>query len=96
MHICCRVANGVANITQRQTKAEVMSHKEENSPRINSDSQDRQKIRNKLQMSTDSLDPTDHSDEIVNIVTGRIAPSTVNVDKSVEIGKAQLEMFEKD
>jgi len=32
----------------------------------------------------------------VNIVTGRIAPSTVNVDKSVEIGKAQLEMFEKD
>jgi len=33
----------------------------------------------------------------VNIVTGRITPSTaVNVDKSVEIGKAQLEMFEKD
>jgi len=32
----------------------------------------------------------------VNIVTGRIAPSTVSVDKSVEIGKAQLEMFEKD
>ena len=33
----------------------------------------------------------------MNIVTGRITPSTaVNVDKSVEIGKAQLEMFEKD
>jgi len=51
-----------------------MSHKEENPSRIKSDSQDRQKIRNKLEMSTDPLDPTDHSDEIVNIVTGRIAP----------------------
>ena len=67
-----------------------------NPSRINSDSQDRQKIRNKLEMSTDPLDPRDHSDEIVNIVTGRIAPSTVSVDKSVAIGKAQLEMFEKD
>ena len=41
---------------------EVMSHKEENPSRIKSDSQDRQKIRNKLEMSTDSLDPTDHSE----------------------------------
>ena len=75
MHICCRVVNDVANITERHTKAEVMSRKEENSSIINSDSQDKQKIRNKLEMSTDSLDPTDHSDEIVNIVTGRIAPT---------------------
>ena len=81
MHICCRVANDVANITQRQTKAEVVSHKEERPSRIKSDSQNRQKIQNKLEMSTDPLDPTDHADEIMNIVTGRIAPSKVNVDK---------------
>ena len=57
-----------------------------NPSRINSDSQDRQKIRNKLEMSTDPLDPRYHI----------FAPSTVSVDKSVEMGKAQLEMFEKD
>ena len=41
------------------------------------------------------MDPTDHPDEIVNIVAGRIAPSSVNVDKSVEIGKKQMVSFEE-
>jgi hypothetical protein len=55
---------------------------------------DYQNIRAKLKMSIDPLDPTDHPDEILNIVSGRIAPSSVNVDKSVEIGKAQMVLFE--
>lgn len=42
----------------------------------------------------DPLDPTDHPQNIVNIVSGRIAPSSVNVEKSVEIGKAQMVLFE--
>ena len=80
MHVCCQVANDVATITQRQNKKEVSSHKEENPARMRSDQKDRNSIRNKL-------DPTDHPDEIVNIFTGRIAPSSVNVEQSVEIGK---------
>ena len=61
MHICCRVANDVASITERHTKAEIMSHKEENSSRINSQPrQTEDRLRNKLEMSTDSLDPRDY------------------------------------
>ena len=75
MHVGCQVANDVATITQRQNKKEVSSHKEENPARIRSDQKDRNSIRNKLEISIDPLDPTDHPDEIVNIVTGRIAPS---------------------
>ena len=96
MHVCCRVANDVAKITQRRTSVEVSSHKEENPARVKSDGKDRQNIRAKLEMSTDPLDPNDHPDEIMNIVSGRIAPSSVNVDKSVEIGKAQMVLFEEN
>ena len=82
----------LATITQRRTIVEVSSHKEENPSRVKSDGKERQNIRNKLEVSTDPLDPTDHPDNIVNIhvVTGRIAPSSVNVDKSVEICTAQI------
>jgi len=59
-------------------------------------SQERQKIPDKLEISTDPIDPMDHPDEIVNTVTDRIDPATVNVDRSVEIGKAQLVLFEKN
>ena len=93
MHVCCQVANDVATITQRQNKKEVSSHKEENPARIRSDQKDRNIIRNKPESSIDPLDPTDHPDEIVNIVTGRIAPSSVNVEKSVEIGKTPMVSF---
>lgn len=94
MHVCCRVANDVATITHRRTKVEVSSHKEENPSRVKSDRKDRQNIRNKFEVSMDPLDPTDHPQNIVNIVSGRIAPSSVNVEKSVEIGKAQMVLFE--
>ena len=82
-------------LSQRRTMVEVSSHKEENPARVKSDGKERQNIRNKLEVSTDPLDPTDHPDNIVNIVTGRIAPSSVNVDKSVEIGTAQMVLFEE-
>ena len=94
MHVCCRVANEVATITERRKTVEVSSHKEENPARVKSDGIDRQNIRAKLAMFTDPLDPTNHPDEIVNIASGRIAPSSVNVDKSVEIGKALMVQFE--
>ena len=60
MNICCKVVTNSANITQRTTKAAVIRHKDENPSRINSDNQDRQKIRTKLQMCTNPLDPPDH------------------------------------
>ena len=73
--------------TIRQTTESISSHKEENRARLKSDRKDRQNIRAKLEMSIDPLDPTDHPDEIVNIVSGRKAPSAVTVDNAVEMGK---------
>ena len=35
-----------------------------------------------------------HRDSMMNIVTGRMAPPSVNVDKVLEIGKRKLEQFE--
>ena len=95
MHVCCQVANDVATMTESQKTEGVSSHKEENPARVKSDGSDRQNIRRKLEMSMDPLDPTDHPDEIVNIVSGRMAPNSVNVDKAVEIGKAQMVHFEE-
>lgn len=42
----------------------------------------------------DPLDPTDHVEGIVNIVTGLIASDSENVDKAVDIGKSQMTIFE--
>ena len=47
---------------------------------------DKEEIRVKLQICTDPMDVTDHYNGIVNIVTGQIAPESVNVDNAVAIG----------
>ena len=77
------------------TEKEVMIHKEERPARIKSDAQDKQNILHKLQSCIDPMDPTNHPDELVNIVTGRVAPGTVNAGLSVQIGTAQLREFEE-
>ena len=94
MHICCKLVNDVAEMTQGQKELTITCHKQEQKPRIRSDVQDRQNVKEKLQTCIDPLEPDDHPQELVNIVTGRIAPSSVNVDRSVEIGKAQLASYE--
>ena len=75
------------------TEKEVMIHKEERSARIKSDAQDGRDILHKLQSCIDPMDPTNHPDELVNIVTGRVAPGTVKAGLSVQIGTAQLREF---
>ena len=68
---------------------------EERPAGIKSDVQDRRNILHKLQSCIDPMDPTNHPDELVNIVTGRVAPGTVNGGLSVQIGTAQLREFEE-
>ena len=44
----------------------------------------------------DPLDPSKHPDcQLLNIVTGRIAPENVNFDQAVEIGTKQSQECEK-
>jgi len=73
----------------------VTSHKEEKPSRIISDAKDRDKIREKLLTCIDPLDPTGHPAGLINVVTGRIAPETVNAHDAVDTGNGQLASFEK-
>jgi hypothetical protein len=65
-------------------------HKEESPARIASDKLDRQKIRSKLDSCIDPLSEQEHTDHLINIVTGRVCPDPANVDNAVELGLTQM------
>ena len=46
-------------------------------------------------MSIHPLKPEQHPEQLVNVVSGTLAPSQVNVDQAVSIGKNQLIQFEQ-
>ena len=54
-------------------------HKEESNTRIANDAHDREGLQNKLEICINPLDRRKHSDNIVNTVSGRLGPSSVNV-----------------
>ena len=95
MHTCSWLVQDVADMDKGYTEKEVMIHKEERPAQIKSDAQDRRDILRKLQSCIYPMDPTNHPDELVNIVTGRVAPGTVNAGLPVQIGTAQLREFEE-
>ena len=94
LHICSNVETGLSTMVDGETVHIHDSHKEESSSRILSDAKDREGIKTKLELCIDPLDPKKHPDAIVNIVSGRVGPSTVNVHNSIAIGKTQMEDFE--
>ena len=59
---------------------------EEVSARKQSDVVDRDKLCKRLTTCIDPLQPVNHPNRIVNIVTGRLSPDVVNVDTSVSTG----------
>ena len=73
---------------------QVKTHKEEMPARLKSDSKDRENIREKLQTCIDPLNADDHPTGIINIVSGRIGPESVNADDSVNIGKKKINAYE--
>ena len=77
MHISSQLEKDVTEMTMDHQVTDVTTHKEEKPARVISDNEDRQKIKEKLVLFVDPLDPTDHPEGIVNIVTGFIAPVTV-------------------
>ena len=46
-------------------------------------------------MSINPMAAEQHPDTTINVVTQRIAPGSVNVDKAIEIGTRELEQFER-
>ena len=71
-------------------------HKEEAKARIQADAKDRAGLRRKLDSCIDPMDSKAHPEgSIVNIVSGKLAPASVNVENAVMIGETMLEDYEK-
>ena len=95
MHTFSQIVHDITDMSEGHIVTEVTIHKEEKPSRIRSDAEDRDKIRRKLQSCIDPLDPNEHADRVVNIVTGRIGPEKVNASRAVDIGRAQMHSYEE-
>ena len=83
MHTCSQFVQDVADITDGYKQSEVMIHKEEKLSCICSNSQDQQNIQDKMKTCIDPLDPADHPNGLVNILTGRVVPDIVRKVRKV-------------
>ena len=92
MHISMQLEKDVIGMTTIDKVTDVTTHKEEKPARVKSDGADSEKIHEKLSLCLDPLDPTDHPEGIINIVTGLIALGNVNIDKAVGIGKSLINL----
>ena len=71
-------------------------HKEEAKARIQTDAKDRPGLRRKLDSCINPMDSKAHPEgSIVNIVSRKLAPASVNVENAVMIGETMLEDYEK-
>ncbi len=93
-HVCASLVSDLKNMGDDEQQAVQHTHKEEAKARISSDEKDRKGIQDKLVNCINPLAPEDHPDNIVNIVTGKIAPATVNIDEAVNIGTEMMREFE--
>ena len=66
-------------------------HKEEAQGRISADPADREGLQKKLEICINPLNPEQHSQTIINVVNRMIFPSSVNVDKTIDIGMEEFE-----
>lgn len=94
LHTCNGIVNDL-NQMRGETSTAQTSHKEEMPARIKADAKDRKALQDKLELCLDPLDPGQHPEHLVNIVSGKVVghPS-VNVNNAVAIGKTQMESFE--
>ena len=96
LHICAQLKKDVLSLSDPYKQSTVTDHKEEGASRIKTDAGDREKIRNKLVICIDPLNPDSHPPgNLINIVTGRISPASVNVDDSVKLGENLMRTYEE-
>ena len=94
-HLNCHLEQSVDRMINGETECVQRMHKEEGKSRIQSDEQDRNGLKDTISSVTHPLNPTGHPDAPVNIVTDKISPAVVNVDKSLQIGRTQMDQFER-
>jgi hypothetical protein len=69
-----------------------LCHKEEAKTRIRDDTKDIIGLRRKLEVCMDPIKPEDHPDgSLVNIVSSKIVPASVNVASTVKVREKMLE-----
>ena len=70
------------------------THNEEPKARIAEDKRDQDGIRQNINTCSNPLDSAAHPSGIVNVVTGQIGSTEVNVHNAVTIGTEQMKVFE--
>ena len=95
LHICSRLEQDIADITEGKGVTSQETHKEETKARIRSDAKDRESIRIKLELCIDPLNPSSHPFNSVSIVSGKIADDAVNAHDAVSIGTEALKEQER-
>ena len=93
LHLCSTLKQDLLSLVNGDSDKKVTKHKEEGASRIEADSMDRTKIREKLQSCIDPFDPESLDPDIVNIVSGEVADKSVNVDNSVSLGSKMMTDF---
>ena len=96
-HLCRELTTELEDLRSKRCSDKTELHKEEKIDRIQADGLDRDKIRCTLRKCIHPLAVDTHSsDVLINVFTGEVSESNVNVNKSIEIAKEQLEKFKKD
>ena len=95
LQYACQIVHDLTDLSEGHTVTDATTHKDEKPSRIRSAEEDRERIREQLQSCIDPLDPADHPDRVINIVTGRIGPEKVNARNAVEIGRTQMRSYEE-
>ena len=96
LHVCGKLLEDLSTLRENERPSCTQTiHKEEAEARISADQADREGLRKKLDMCIDPLDPEQHPETIINVVNGMIGPSSVSVDKTIEVGTRQMKEFER-
>ena len=91
LHTCHGIIDDLNEMRDNERPTAQTSHKEETAAIIKGDDQDRKALRDKLELCKDPLDPEQHPDGLMNIVTGQV----VNHSKVQLLEKIQMESFER-
>ena len=96
LHTCNRLINGLNEIRDEEGLPAQTYHKEEIPSRIKADTKDRETLREKLKLIIDPLDPEQHQEGLVNVITGKVVcHSSVNVNNVIMVRKKQMETFDQ-
>ena len=90
LHACSWLKSDLDDMTDEDTESKVVTtHNEEAKARITEDKRDRDGIRQKIDTCSNPLDSAAHPSGIVNVVSGQIGSTGVNVHNAVTIGTEQ-------